>query len=172
MTSVHLATPSDIPALQEYFSRLGTETRSRFAPHGFDSECLHHILDPDHGHSCFIARETKDGPIVGYAVARLFYEPYEKDRFKGYDWTTDNVTDAFYAPSVADDRQGQGIGRLLMKETRRTLSEIGRKRMLLWGGVQATNEKALDHYRKAGFIELGRFEWNGSNLDMALDLGT
>ena len=172
MTPVRLATLSDIPALLEYFSRLGPETRSRFAPHAFDDPTLHHLLNRDSGHIAFVAINEESGHIIGYAVARLFYEDHEKERFQKYGWTPNDITDVFYAPSVADEHQGKGIGQLLMAEARQALTRMGRSRILLWGGVQASNDRAVAHYRKAGFTELGRFEWNGSNLDMALDLGT
>ena len=166
MIAAYIATPSDIPALLEYFSRLGPDTRSRFAPHAFDEATLRNLLAGDSRHIGFIAQEEGAGPIIGYAVARLYYEGYEKERFQKYGWTPHDSTDVFYAPSVADEHQGKGIGQALMNRARHTLNEIGRSRMLLWGGVQATNERALAHYQKAGFQELGGFEWNGWNVDM------
>lgn len=151
-----------------YFSGLGPETRSRFAPHGFDYGTLHYLLGQDSGHIAFIAHEAESGAIIAYAVTRLYYEPYELDRFKGYGWSPDEKTDAFYAPSVSDLHQGRGIGTQLLEEAIDHLRSIGRTRILLWGGVQATNDRALAHYRRAGFREMGGFEWNGWNLDMAM----
>lgn len=163
-----IATKELIPELEHYFSGLSPETRSRFAPHGFDEGTLQHLLGPDSGLIAFVAKDVENGSIIGYAVARLYYESYELDRFHGYGWLPDEKTDAFYAPSVADAYQGRGIGKQLMLEAIDVLRSQGRSRMLLWGGVQATNEKALAHYRKAGFQELGTFEWNGRNIDMVL----
>lgn len=38
--------------------------------------------------------------------------------------------------------------------------------MLLWGGVQATNERAIRYYTRNGFEPVGRFWHNGKdNLD-------
>jgi len=170
MIAVHPTTPSNIPALVEYLTHLGPETRSRFAPHAYDEATLHKLLIDESRHIAFIAREENGGPIVGYAVVRLYHEEYEKERFRKYGWGPDEAIDAFYAPSVADDRQGKGIGTLLLNETKRSLQAMGKTRILLWGGVQAGNERALNHYRKAGFRELGGFEWNGWNLDMVLDI--
>lgn len=47
----------------------------------------------------------------------------------------------------------------------------GTKRIILWGGVQAGNEKAVSYYLKHGFRTVGQFEHNGNNYDMILDCG-
>ena len=165
MIKVKQADKQDLHALMNFLHHLGPETGSRFAPHAFDEGSLHYLLGSESGHAAFTATED-GGAIIGYAVVRSFYESYELDRFRGYGWTPGETTDAFYAPCVADAFQGKGIGKLLLKEATAMLQASGRTRLLLWGGVQATNERALAHYRKAGFRELGAFEWNGRNLDM------
>lgn len=165
---IERATAEHIPGILAYFSGLGSETRSRFAPHAFNASTLAHLLSGDSGHLAFITREGDAGPIIAYAVVRLFHEPYELDRLRGYGYLPDPSTDAYYAPSVSDAYQGKGIGRSLLETARNLMKDMGRSRILLWGGVQASNEKALAHYRKAGFKELGTFEWNGRNMDMVL----
>ena len=58
----------------------------------------------------------------------------------------------------------------MYKHIENDLRQKGVNRIVLWGGVQATNEKAVNFYKKHGFIELGHFEHNGSNVDMVKDL--
>ncbi|MCC7361049.1 MAG: GNAT family N-acetyltransferase [Anaerolineales bacterium] len=62
------------------------------------------------------------------------------------------------APSVADAYQGQGLGRLLMERTIELARRLGRRRMLLLGGAQADNARAIALYRRLGFTAAGRFE--------------
>jgi diamine N-acetyltransferase len=41
------------------------------------------------------------------------------------------------------------------------------RHIVLWGGVQAANEKALNFYKKQGYQQMGDFWLNGlQNLDM------
>jgi GNAT superfamily N-acetyltransferase len=44
------------------------------------------------------------------------------------------------------------------------------QRIILWGGVQADNEKAVQYYLKNHFPILGEFEYNGRNYDMMYKL--
>jgi len=50
------------------------------------------------------------------------------------------------------------------------LQKDGIRRIILWGGVQAGNEKAVRYYLKHGFRTSGQFEHNGNNFDMILDI--
>ena len=44
-------------------------------------------------------------------------------------------------------------------------------KIILWGGVQSTNERAVNFYKQLGFVTLGTFEYNGLNQDMVLAIG-
>ena len=44
------------------------------------------------------------------------------------------------------------------------------KQLILWGGVQIDNIKAVRFYQKNGFRSLGHFQYNGLNEDMMLPL--
>ncbi|TAE53568.1 MAG: GNAT family N-acetyltransferase, partial [Bacteroidetes bacterium] len=46
----------------------------------------------------------------------------------------------------------------------------GKRRIILWAGVQGDNEKAKQFYRKQGFRTLGQFDFHGLNYDMVLEL--
>ena len=50
--------------------------------------------------------------------------------------------------------------------------EHGRRRLVLLGGTQATNERAMHFYRKLGFRTVGTFEHprGAQNYDMLLEL--
>ena len=40
------------------------------------------------------------------------------------------------------------------------------ERIILWGGVQMDNERAINYYKKIGFETIGQFTYNGENYDM------
>jgi GNAT superfamily N-acetyltransferase len=148
---------------------LGKETRGRFAPHSFDRAALEQLFAIPGNHQGFITEDQDNGGILAYAVVRKGYLDHERERLALYGWQCDEHTDGVYAPSVADGWQGQGLGSRLLERVRKELRHQGIRRMVLWGGVQATNLLALAYYKKHGFRELGRFDWKGANIDMALD---
>ena len=80
--------------------------------------------------------------------------------------------DCTLAPSVADDYQSKGLGSVLMRRLVEIAREIGRTRMVLWGGTQATNDRAVHFYHKHGFTTVGEFQEppGFNNYDMILDL--
>jgi len=71
---------------------------------------------------------------------------------------------------VADAWQGYGLANHLLKFILADIKSPGFKRIILWGGVQCSNEPALKFYIKHGFKTLGSFEYNGLNNDMILVL--
>ena len=82
----------------------------------------------------------------------------------------DYSRDFTIAPSVADHYQSKGIGSKMLQFVIDDIKAKGAKRLVLWGGVQKTNVKAIRFYSKFGFNTLGEFDYNGLNLDMSLDL--
>ena len=49
--------------------------------------------------------------------------------------------------------------------------QLGRERIVLWGGVRADNPRAVHFYEKLGFVEWGQFETKDTNnYDMLLEL--
>ncbi|KAF0240536.1 MAG: N-acetyltransferase, partial [Chitinophagaceae bacterium] len=83
----------------------------------------------------------------------------------------DQLTDCCFAPSVADNWQNQGVGNALFDFVLEQVLFIGFSRIILWGGVQASNENAIQYYKKLGFETLGSFEYQGLNYDMILNIG-
>jgi diamine N-acetyltransferase len=46
--------------------------------------------------------------------------------------------------------------------------DLGIRHLVLWGGVQAGNERAIRFYEKIGYRPMGRFFYEGrENFDMA-----
>jgi GNAT superfamily N-acetyltransferase len=73
---------------------------------------------------------------------------------------------------VADAFQNQGVGSLLMARLIQIARRLGCKRMVLLGGTQAANHRAVHFYQKHGFRTVGTFEWPAGcdNYDMLLEL--
>jgi diamine N-acetyltransferase len=157
---------ADHTALVSYLQELSQETKKRFEPHPFDQATVSHFYQTNPYNLGYIAEDTSDGSIIAYAIIRLGYLEHDADRLRSFGFVPDHFTDVTYAPSVADQWQGLGIGYQLLQFIEEELKIIGRQRIILWGGVQQENEKAVQYYLKNRFITLGEFEYNGLNYDM------
>lgn len=164
-------TGSDYDTLTHYLLQLSPESKKRFEPHPFDKVAVSHFFQTNPYNTGYIAEDTSDGSIVAYAVIRLGYLEHDGDRLRSFGFAPDHFTDVTYAPSVADHWQGLGIGYQLLQLIEEELKTRGRQRIVLWGGVQQENEKAVQYYLKNGFITLGEFQYNGLNYDMVKTIG-
>lgn len=162
---------TDYDKLIHYLLQLSPETKNRFAPHSFDKGAVSHFYQTNPFNHGYIAEDIGDGSIVAYAVIRLGYLEHDADRLRSFGFVPDHFTDVTYAPSVADQWQGLGIGYHLLQFIEGELKIMGRQRIILWGGVQQENDKAVHYYLKNGFITLGEFEYNGLNYDMVKTIG-
>jgi diamine N-acetyltransferase len=156
---------NDKELLFRYFQSLSPETLKRFEPHPFDDHTAN-IISIGNYKNCMAYICLDDDIIAGYAIVKPGYLDGEVARFAHYPLLPDYENDYTLAPSVADAYQSKGVGSLLFEYIERDLKARGAKKILLWGGVQFTNQRAVRFYLKHGFRILGEFEHNGSNLDM------
>jgi diamine N-acetyltransferase len=157
----------DTTLLANYFEQLSNATKQRFAPHDFNEESIIELYRFPSSYVGFIATDIAAGNIIAYAVISLGVLPHEVNRLHQYHITPCS-TDALFAPSVADAWQGLGIGGFMLNYIKQSLKQYGIRRLFLWGGVQTSNQQAINYYMKQGFESLGLFEYNGSNEDMML----
>lgn len=158
---------ANLEQLVTYLSALGKETRAYFGPHAFDKTSLTQFYQ-DPKNTAYIA--TKDDRIIAYAIVRLGFLQHDEPRLSSYGLQLNPDTDASFAPSVADDWQGRGLGRSLFTYISNDLSNLNVTRLILWGGVQTANQRAVRYYQQLGFRTLGYFEYHGWNADMVYEL--
>jgi hypothetical protein len=165
---VSLATLVEAGALHNYFLKLSPLTQSRYAPHSFDSKNVTGICrNNGKGYAAYIATDTTNKTVVAYMLLKQvlllddFNRYASRNQFYLY---TETVS---FAPSVADDWQSSGLGREMNQYIELQLRSQQQRHIILWGGVQAANEKALNFYKKQGYQQRGDFWLNGvQNLDM------
>ncbi len=162
--TIQILSEADFPALMKYLTSLSVETRHRFGPHSFDLDVLYQLFTNIKDYRGYIAQ--KEGEIIAYTIVKFGYLEHDYTRLSAYGLNLEMTSDCTIAPSVGDTFQSQGIGGQLIQFAINDLSELGFTRIILWGGVQSTNSKAVGLYRKYGFKALGQFEHNGMNLDM------
>jgi GNAT superfamily N-acetyltransferase len=82
---------------------------------------------------------------------------------------------ACLAPSIADAYQSQGLGTQMAQHVLTSARAMGVRRLILMGGVQATNARARKLYERLGFRYVRAFltHYGGvemNNYDMIVDL--
>jgi diamine N-acetyltransferase len=160
---------SDFDALLFYLQHLSPETKSRFGPHSFDFDSVIQFYNRTDV-TGFVAIETIYNTIIGYSIIKDGILYFETERLYKYEYPDIHNNSCTYAPSVADAWQGKGIGKLMFEHIVNDCQQKFIKRIILWGGVQSTNNKALHFYKRLGFVVLGEFEYNGLNQDMLLEI--
>lgn len=160
----------DLNNLFDYLQSLSIVTKRRFGPHGFDKQSVIGFYQHPNEHLGYICEDILTYKIVAYFVLKIGILEHDSFRLQSYGLSLHHHTDCIFAPSVADLWQSCGVGNALFRFILSDLKSKGIKRLILWGGVQSDNGKAINFYLKNGFKLLGRFEHNGSNDDMILDI--
>ncbi|MFN7119848.1 MAG: GNAT family N-acetyltransferase [Saprospiraceae bacterium] len=157
---IRLVQEEDEPYLLAYLHSLSEESKSRFAPHPFDAETIHLICKDGYSDTrYYIAEHAKTHDIIAYALLKLGTLKNDAERYANqHQQPLDEALTCTYAPSVADAYQNQGLGSLLLEYILLDVYLLGRKCVVLWGGVQAGNEKALQYYHRRGFQSVGTFQ--------------
>jgi diamine N-acetyltransferase len=162
----------DFEDLYHYLQNLSSDTIRRFGPHPFDKQSIVDFYMRENAHQGYLAIDSAAGQVIAYAIIKTGYLAHDAARLRSYGLSLSGTTDCTFAPSVADKWQGLGIGKQLLHYIISDLRDNTTvKRVILWGGVQADNHKAIKFYEKTGFKILGAFNHHGVNLDMILEIG-
>lgn len=171
-----LVSPVDSAILGDYFTSLSDETRRRYGPHPFDRETAERLCrttDPAEVLRMIAVVPGSTGErVIAYFILILGIRDDDAKRYTKLSLPLDASTDCTLAPSVADEYQSQGLGSILMNRLIVLSRQLGRRRMVLWGGTQATNDRAIHFYHKHGFKTVGEFQEPAgfNNYDMIMDL--
>lgn len=157
-----IATAADCDSIVNFYQQLQEVTRRLYAPHPMDRETILQQM-ADSNYIMLLSFEEKD--LAGYQVFLKVAFPWERDRYRQYGIALNQHT-ASYAPVLGDGYQGKGAGTLMLTQALPFLKNAGITQLILWGGVQCANIRAVNFYLKNGFRIVGYFEWEGANYDM------
>jgi ribosomal protein S18 acetylase RimI-like enzyme len=164
---------TDAENLYHYLDKLSAESRSRFGPHPFDWNTIKDICDHLPGDTRrYIAVDASTKAIVAYMLVKNGMIEWDAQRYSRRGQSFDENCSVTFAPSVADAWQSSGLGWSMNEYIEKELRESGKKTIILWGGVQASNLKAVNFYRKLGYKYIASFWHDGKdNYDMVKELG-
>jgi ribosomal protein S18 acetylase RimI-like enzyme len=160
---------NDLDNLYKYLQSLSAETKKRFGPHEFDLQSLFKFYESNLNLG-YIAVASDTNDIIAYSIVKIGFLEHDRNRLESYGMLLDNQKDSTFASSVTDLWQGYGIGNHLFNYLLLDLITLKIERIILWGGVQMDNERALNYYKKIGFNTIGQFTYNGENYDMIYDI--
>lgn len=166
--SIRLLKLSDEENIFQYLLHLSAESRSRFGPHPFDRETVKTICSNLPGDTRrYVTVQQSTGYILAYFLVKQGMIEFDRQRYAGRDQYFPEATTVTFAPSVADAWQSTGLGTAMNSFIESELKVMGIQHIVLWGGVQATNEKAVNYYKKIGYQYLASFWHNEKdNYDM------
>ena len=165
---LRLLVRANAPQLGAYFLGLSEQTRRFYGPHRFDQETADRLcVENDYTRDLRMLATIGEGPqetVIGYFILLLGIREDDAGRYQELGLPLDAQTDCTLAPSLADAFQNQGLGSAMMRHLQQLAFRLGRKRMVLFGGVQAANVRAVHFYEKSGFHRVGDFT-NGAGLN-------
>jgi len=162
----------DKECLYNYLQLLSGESRSRFGPHPFDWPAVMAIFDqPDNTITRYIAVSEHETILVAYMLIKQGMTEADQQRYAQRKQFFDKDKTCTFAPSVADGWQSTGLGTAMSTCIEKELQERGINKIILWGGLQASNLKAVNFYKKRGYQFIASF-WHDEkdNYDMIKEL--
>jgi len=157
---------TDEQALGDYFLSLSDKTKGFFSPHPFNRETAEKLCKEIDKTSTLRLIAVSANKIVGYFILFPGMSQSSKERYRNLN---ENEI-CSVAPSIADEFQNQGLGTKMMMYTIDIARRLGKKKMILSGGVQVRNQRAIHFYKKFGFKIVREFQTELKNYDMVLDL--
>ncbi len=157
----------DAERLADYFAGLSAETRSRFQPHPLTSVVAARVCTEPDPATLRLVLSAVDG-IIGYFVLETAVRTEDAMRYAGQGVALLSGRDFLFAPSIADAWQDRGLASLAMPHIMALAAAAGARSLVLMGGTQASNARAIRFYEKFGFLRCGGYQTDQWNHDMRL----
>ncbi len=170
--SIRLLEKADASKLLDYLSGLSAETRSRFGPHSFDQQTIEQFFTQPDEVLRYIAISKNDQRIIAYMLFKKGMIYWDDKRYTERNQHYNHSAVVTFAPSVADAFQNSGLGSVMYETIEAVIKASGFQYIILWGGVQASNQRAVHFYEKHGYEVKGSF-WHDEkdNFDMVKRIG-
>lgn len=157
----------DAEPLATYFTELSADSKRRFQPHPLTTEQAAQIAHTPHEttiHTVLLDEKR----IIGYFILETTMSEHEQGRFAQQGIELLSGVDVLFAPSVLDEFQNQGLASQVMPIFIDFLKTKNARSLVLMGGTQETNARAIAFYEKFGFVKCGGYYTEMFNHDMRL----
>jgi GNAT superfamily N-acetyltransferase len=163
---------ADVDRLASFLEGLSPQTRRFWIHASYDRNTARELCDAIARYDKLRLVAVKDGTIIALFEFSMDLVESDIERFHRYGIRLDPATDCRFGPCVADAYQGSGLAPRLFAPTTEIARRFGQRRLILWGGVFAENQRALRYYEKLGFQRAGEFvKEAGLCYDMIYELG-
>ena len=145
--------PSDDRRLAEFLANLSAQTRVFSTRESYDlDEAQRLCLAINRYDKLRLIALINNGLIIALFEFSLSIVDDDYRRFKEkYDVQLNESTDARFGPCLSDQYQNRQLGRWLFEKTKIIAREMGKSRLILWGGVRRDNQRGIRFYEKIGF---------------------
>lgn len=163
----------DAAEFGRFLEGLGAVTRSFFGPHPLNAvEAARLCAAQPETQARRIVATAPGGRIVGYFILELGWREEDAARYRARRQEVDIARPATLAPVIADDWQDRGVAGAAFPAVVQMARAAGCDRLVLMGGTQKRNARAVRFYLREGFQPHAEFEhppgiWN---IDMSLPL--
>ncbi len=159
-------TANDTNTLTSFIKSLSTQTKDFYDEYNNNSakemcdaigkyDKLRYVIEGEEG-------------IVGIVEFSLDFTEGDIKRYLDYGIKINKIEDCRFGICLKDDMQGRGVGDLVFEKVREILQSLGKKRVILWGGVLKVNTNAIKYYNNNGFRLVG--EYSNKDGDKCLDM--
>lgn len=160
----HLAA-HDTPALFDFFESLSPASKRRFQPHPLTLDAARGLCEAASSSTLRLV-VLAHSRIVAYFILEPQVSPHEVGRYRDHGIELEAGKDWMFAPAVTDRLQNEGIASEAMPHLLTMARAAGARSLVLMGGTQATNARAIAFYEKFSFKRHGGYQTEVFNHDM------
>ncbi|CAF1153480.1 unnamed protein product [Didymodactylos carnosus] len=138
--------------LAEFFESLSAETRLFATYPSYDLKCAQEFCYAINQYDKLrMVAISEDGKIIALFEFSLDLVDSDIERFHKYSIKLDAKSDVRFGPCIIDKYQNQHLGTKLLQLMIDLAIRMGKKRMILWGGVLINNQRGIRFYEKNHF---------------------
>ena len=142
-----MSSKDDAGLFANYLTALSVESKSRFGPHPFDRSTVEQICKRIDDDDIIRYVALHNDNIISYMLVKHGLIEWDAIRLGEEQQFFDYGCTATFAPSVLDAWQNSGLGTAMFQVILDDLRRKKYKQVLLWGGVQAGNKRAVHFMR-------------------------
>ncbi|MDD3475038.1 MAG: GNAT family N-acetyltransferase [Candidatus Dojkabacteria bacterium] len=164
---------SDLDRLTSFLENLSTDTRRLSTFDSYDKVTATELCNAINKYDKLrFVLESQSKEIVGLIEFTLDIPQNVIDKYITYGLKLNTEYTCRFGPTLADKYQDQGLGSLIFPYVVKIAKLLGRKHIILYGGVFADNTRAIKYYEKHRFRIAGKYNNDDGveNLDMILDI--